>query len=327
MATVTATGQLTLVELSMAKDPSGNPTVVAKILTRTNRILQDAPWFEANDTFSHMITRDLYLPPGSHRKLNEGVAIDGPRTVQVSETMAMLESFSQSDRVLVDAAPSPGSFRMGRAGRHIEGMGQTMATKLIYGNSHTTPEEPTGLAPRMNDTDCNNVISAGGSGGDTTSIYVVKWGEQAAYLIYPHGQPNFGIKHEDLGLDVVDVTATAGTHSYMMAYRDHFAVNYGLAVEDNRCIARVANIEVSLTSNIFDPDDLITMMNEMPGEGEGAVIYCNGSIFTQMDIMAMDKSNVLYTTENVFGVPTVKFRGFPVRKVQAIVNTETAVSS
>jgi hypothetical protein len=274
-----------------------------------------------------MITRDSYLPTGSHRKLNAGVAIDAPRTIQVQEVIAMLESFAQSDAKLVNAAPNPTAYRMGRAGRHIEGMAQTMATKLIYGNGHTTPEEPTGLAPRMNDTDCNNVVSAGGSGGDTTSIYIVQWGEGKAYMIYPKAHPNFGVSHEDLGLKEVDVSTTAGTHSLMMAYRDHFMVDYGLAVEDIRCIARVANIEYSGTSNIFDPDDLISLMNGMPGEGEGAVIYCNKDIFTQMDIQAMDKSNVLYSVGDVFGVPTVKFRGFPVRKVEAIVNTETAVST
>lgn len=327
MATLTVGSQLTLAELQHAKDPSGNPTTVAKVLTRTNKILLDAPWFEANDTFSHMIVRDSYLPTGTHRKLNEGVAIDAPRTITVYEALAILESFAQCDALLADAAPDPMSYRMGRANRHIEGMAQTMATKLIYGNGHTTPEEPTGLAPRMADTDCNNVVSAGGSGGDTTSIYIVQWGEGKAYMVYPKAHPNTGITHEDLGRKEVDVSTTAGTHSLMMAYRDHFAVNYGLAVEDIRCIARVANIEYTGTSNIFDPDDLISLMNAMPGEGEGAVIYCNKDIFTQMDIQAMDKSNVLYSVGDVFGVPTVKFRGFPVRKVDAIVNTETAVSS
>ena len=317
---------LGLVELAKRKDPSGNPAVIAEVLSRTNRILQDAPWSEANDTFSHMITRRLKLPTGSFRMLNAGVATEASQTIQVSETIGMLESFSQVDQALADAAPNPAQFRMQEAAAFIEGMFQTHATKTIYGNSHSTPEEFTGLAYRMNDLDCNNVVGAGGSGGDTTSIYIVQWGEDKVHFVYPKGAPNVGISHKDLGLAPVDVTTTAGTHSYMMAYRDHFKLACGLVVRDNRCIARVANIEATGTSNIFDPDDLIDLLNAMVGEGEGACIYCNRYIFSQMDKMAMDKSNVLYTTGQIWGVPTTMFRGFPVRKVDAITITETAVA-
>lgn len=321
-----ANSVLTLVELAKRKDPSGDLAVIAEVLNRDNEILTDAVWLEANDTYSHMITRRSYLPTGSFRKLNEGVALESSKTVQVSETIAMLETFSQCDAALADAAPSPQAFRMSEATAFLEGLSQTMATKVIYGNSHTTPEEPTGLAPRLNDTDLPNVISAGGSGGDTTSLFMVQWGENKVNLRYPKGSPNFGVSHKDLGLKEVDVSTTAGTHSLMMAYRDHFKVNFGVCVHDNRCIARVANIEVSGTSNIFDPDDVIALINQMPGRGAGAVIYVNTDIFTQMDIQAMDKSNVLYSIGEAFGQPVVKFRGIPVRKVQAITSTETAVS-
>lgn len=327
MSTIVTTNQLGIVELAKRKDPAGNAAVIAEVLARDNEILLDAPWLEANDTFSHMITRRAYLPTGSFRKLNGGIALEASRTIQVSETIGMLEAFSRCDADLADAAPNPQTFRMSEASAFLEGMSQTLATKFIYGNSHTTPEEFTGLAYRMNDTDCNNVISAGGSGGDTTSIFGVQWGENKVFMIYPKGSPNYGIKHEDLGRKEVDVTTTAGTPSLMMAYSDHFKVNCGLAVKDNRCIFRVANIEVSGTSNIFDPDDLIDLINQMPQRGAGLSIYCNNKIFSQMDKMAMDKSNVLYTIGDVWGVPTVKFRGFPVRKVDAIVNTETAVAA
>ena len=331
MGTTVTTSQLTLIELTKRKDPAGNAAVIAEVLARDNEILLDAPWLEANDTFSHMITRRAYLPTGSFRKLNGGIALEASRTVQVSETIGMLEAFSQCDADLADAAPSPAAFRMSEATAFIEGMSQTLATKVFYGNSHTTPEEFTGLAYRINHLVASGapcgVVSAGGSGGDTTSIYIVQWGENKTFMIYPKGSPNYGIKHEDLGRKEVDVTTTAGTPSLMMAYRDHFKVNCGMAVKDNRCIARVANIEVTGTTNIFDPDDLIALLNAMPSRGAGAVIYANKDIFTQMDIQAMDKSNVLYSIDNTFGVPVVKFRGFPVRKCDAIVNTETAVAA
>jgi hypothetical protein len=329
MATLDTTLQLTLLELAKRKDPSGDLAVIANVLARDNEILKDAPWMEANDTFSHRITRVLKMPTGSFRKLNKGVAISSAQTIVVTETIGQLADYSQADKTLVDAAPNPKAFRMGEARIKLEGLSQTLATKIIYGNSHTTPEEPTGLAPRLNDTDNDNVIDAGGSGTDTTSVYVVRWGEDGCYLIYPKGSPNFGITHTDLG----EVTADAGyiesasAHSFYQAYRDYFEVKIGMAVRDNRYIGRVANIEISGTSNIFDPDDLIDLFNLMPQRGAGAVCYVNRKIFSQMDKQAMDKSNVLYSVKDVFGVPTTTFRGFPVRLVEAITNTETEVTA
>lgn len=327
MATLDATLQLTLLELSKRKDPNGDLAVIANVLAKDNEILKDAPWFEANDTFSHRITRVLRMPAGTFRQLNAGVPISSAQTIVVNETIGELSDYSQADKSLVDAAPNPKAFRMGEARIKLEGLSQTLATKIVYGNSHTTPEEPTGLAPRMNDTDNDNVIDAGGSGSDTTSIYIAKWGEDGCYLIYPKGSPNFGITHKDLGEVTADSSTTAGTHALYQVYRDHFEVKVGMAVRDNRYIGRVANIEVSGTSNIFDPDDLIDLLNGMPQRGAGAVIYVNRKIFSQMDKQAMDKANVLYSVKDVFGVPTTTFRGFPVRLVEAIVNTETEVTS
>jgi len=52
------------------------------------------------------------------------------------------------------------------------------------------------------------------------------------------------------------------------------------------------------------------------------VIYVNKTLKTQMDIDAKDKANVNYTTANVWGVPTLMFRGVPVKICEGIVNTE-----
>ena len=328
MATLDSTAQLTIAEMLKRKDPNGNPAKIAMILTKVNEILKDAPWLEANDTFSNTTTRQLYIPPGTARKINGGVAISSSLTTQINDVIAIFADYSQTDCALIDTAPDPAAARVYEAKAKIEGMSQTLATKIIYGNSHTTPEEFTGLAPRLNSTGLGNVKDAGGSGGDTTSLYIVQFGEDRAHMIYPKNSPNYGVTHKDLGEQTADVSTTAGTHSFLQVYRDYFEVKAGMVVRDNQCIARVANIEVSGTSNIFDPDDLIELIDEaLYMNGEGAVIYAPPKLFSQMDKLAMDKSNVLYGVTDVFGVPTTAFRGIPIRKVQAIVYTETAVSA
>lgn len=327
MSTLDATIQLTIAELLKHKAPNGNELTVADVLSRRNDIMKFMPWQEANDTFSHVILRALSEISGTFRKLNSGVALEDDQTIQVRETIGILSSYSQADVALVNAAANPGQFRMGRATRKINGMAKTHATKFIYGNSHTTPEEFTGLAPRLNDTDLENVISAGGSGGDTTSLYLVQPGEDACYFIYPKGSPTVGVKHTDKGIQTVDVGTTAGTHSYMEAYIDHFELACGLAVEDNRCIARLANIEVSGVANIFDPNDMIDLISTMRDRGMGCYMLANRKMFAQMTKIASDKSNVLYSVGEAFGRTVTQFMEVPILLVEAIVNTETAVST
>ena len=160
-----------------------------------------------------------------------------------------------------------------------------------------------------------------------TSIFVIQWGEAKVYGIYPQNLPA-GIKVEDLG----EVTAVASdspltSPAYFQAYRSHLAVYFGINVEDERCVQRYCNIEQTGTSNIFDPEHLVEVINRLP-DPEGAVIYVPRLVKTQMDIAAMNKSNAFYSIDaagDVFGRPLIRFRGVPVRMADRL-TSETAVS-
>ena len=321
MATLTAASQLTLLELAKRTDPKGNLAVIAEVLTRDNEILQDAPWLEANDVFSHKATQRFNLPAGTWRKLNAGVGKEASSTREITETIGMLETYSEVDKALADAAPNPAQFRSQEATAFVEGMSQTLATTMIYGNAATDPEKFTGLAPRL-DALATLALGCSGTGDDLSSIYIVQWGETKCHLVYPRGSKTLGVQHRDLG----EATLQDADGNQFQGYRDHFKVNCGLVVRDERCIARVCNIETSGSSNILDEDKIIQVLNKMPMRGAGAVLYMNATIMTQLDIIAKDKSNVQYGPADAFGKPTMFFRGFPVRKVDAILDTESALT-
>jgi hypothetical protein len=123
------------------------------------------------------------------------------------------------------------------------------------------------------------------------------------------------------------VTAQTAAGKKFQAYRDWFKVHGGLVVEDIRTIGRYANIETSGTSNTFDEDYLIELMNLMLDDWAGAGIYVNKTIKTQMEIRVKDKSNVNYAfADGLAPGPVLTFKGVPVRVCEAIVNTETAIS-
>lgn len=321
MATLTANQQLTLVELAK-RTANKKIETIAERLSEVNEMMMDAVWIEANDLTSHVTTVRTSLPSGTYRKINSGVASEASTTKQIREDIAMLEAFSKVDKKLVDIAPDKAAFRSGEDMAFVEGIGQSMMDALIYGNKATDPEQINGLATRYNALADTNVVGAGGTGSDVSSIWIIQWGMDKAHLIYPKGGMPGGINFEDMGIDV----AQDGSSNDYVVYRSHFEVNFGLVVRDDRNVQRIANIETSGSSNIFDEDLLIRRLRNMTNGGKGAVIYANQTILSQMDVAAKDKTNVNYYIENVFGVPTTTFRGFPVRQVDAILDTETAIS-
>ena len=337
MATTKPYLQYGIAELAKRTDPDGTTATIANVLIEDNDIVRDAIWQPSNDMWGHKTTRAIKLPTGTWRTLNSGVSIEAPKTEEVWERIGLLESFCETDVEFIDNQTDPTGARMQEARMFIEGMGQTLAKTMIYGSTAGSStaqgaEEFQGLATRMGSLDTDgNILNAGGSGTDTTSIFIVQWAPERVFMVYPkNSAPNVGITHQDMGINVVtDVTTAVGNTSQFRAYRDHFMVKAGMVVRDPRCIARLANIEVTGSTNLFDEDDLITILNRMPMKGRNAHIYVNTNILTQMEISLKDKSNVWYTAgrgEGLAGEPMMFFRNNPVRLCDQISNVEVVVA-
>ena len=323
MSSFDAFAQLTLIEVAKRKNPDGTMATIAEALAEQNDILQDAIWREANDTFSNKTVRRASLPAGSWRKLNKGVATASSSTIELVDTIGMLETWSENDIEVINAFPNPVQARNDEAMAFVEGLGQTMASTMIYGNAATTPETFTGLAPRLGTISATtNVINEGGSGSTTSSIFVVDWSPTGVYMIYPKNSMA-GLEHEDRGVETVTDDTTNAKYR---AYVDVFNWKAGMVVKNSKSIARLANIQAAGATDIFDEDNLITLMNRMT-KGPGRRIYCNQTVLTQMEIRAKDKTNIHYTTVNdIAPGPVTLFKGVPVRLVEQIINTETAVA-
>lgn len=322
MSSLNGYKQLTLVEVAKRKDPNGMQATIAEVLNQENAIVQDAVWREANDTFSNKTVRRSYLPAGSWRKLNAGVAVEASTTVEVVDTIGLLETWAQNDIEIINAFPNPMQARNDEAMAFVEGLGQTMASTMIYGNAGTTPEKFTGLAPRMASISANtNVINEGGTGSDLSSIFVVDWGPTTVFMAYPKGSVA-GLEHKDKGIE----TVRDSSGNMYEAYVDKFSWKAGMVVKNAKSIGRVANLETPAGSNSFDEDNLITLMNRMT-KGPGRRIYVNQAVMTDIEIRAKDKTNIHYTTVNdIAPGPVTFFKGVPIRLVEQMLTTEAALS-
>jgi hypothetical protein len=322
----------TLADLAKRKDPKGKIDKIAEILTQTNPILEDMPWMEANDGSGHRSTVRTGLPTGTWRLLNYGVQPEKSTTAQIRDTTGMLESYSEVDKKLVDLSQDKAGFLLSESRAFLEGMNQNMAQTVIYGDSSVNPERFTGIAPRFNTKtaanaqSAQNVLDAGGTGSNNTSIYLICWGENTVHGIYPAGTVG-GLKQEETKQETL-FDANGGRFE---GYRTHFEWNAGLVVRDWRYIVRIANIDVNaLTRDGATGANLIDLMAQaqemLPFIDMGTpVFYANRTVRSFLRRQLTNKSNVWLTQSEAGGKKVMDFGEVPVKRLDTLLNTEARV--
>jgi hypothetical protein len=324
MATIDLGAVTTLADVAKAYDMQGNLLKFVDVLSGAYPFIEEGHWVEANDFTSHLVTQVLTEPTGTFGVINKGTPYESARLKQFLEPVSMLEGYSRIDERLLMIQREPEAFRSRRNEIYVRGMRKTFCSKTLYGNHNTTPAEPHGLFNRYNNASTfpNSCASQGGSGNDTCSLVAIKWGEDGMSFVFPQGAKNF-IQEIDLQRQLIH---DSDGNPYT-AVVSHFMVNYGISVADDRCIQRIARIEQSGSTNIFDEDKLIERLEYLPdGDTTGVVIYVNRAVMTQMRIAFKDKSNVNFSVEEAWGGrKQLHFQGIPVVRLDSLV-TETDAS-
>lgn len=332
MATIGNT-YLSLADLRKQQDKNDEIADIIEIMGQQNDMIADAPTFECNEGNTHLTTVRAGLPEPTWRKLYQGVQPTKGTTTQVRDTTGFMEDWSEVDAKLVEKAKNPQKFRMNEGRAHILGIAHELARTMIYGDTAADPEKFTGLTPRFNSLSADNgnqIVDAGGTGSTNTSLWFVTWGEQSCHLLYPEGSP-LGIQRKDKGVE----TKENSDGSLYEVYREKFGMDIGLSVRDWRAVARIANVDVAtLTTDAATGADLLDYMVDAyyqldnPGVANGnTVIYTSRTIAKFLHKQAMNKSNVqLSLSENAAGgQPVVNFLGHPIRRMDALLETEARV--
>jgi hypothetical protein len=329
MATVGGSTILTLSDWAKRLDPDGKVDKIVEILNETNEVLEDMLWMEGNLPTGHRSTIRTGLPTAYWRMLNQGVPNSKSRTKQIDDACGMIEVYAEVDKDLADLNGNTSSFRLSENRPFMESLNQTMATSVFYGNTETDPEQFMGLAPRFDSPTSEvgaNMIDGEGTGSDNTSIWLICWGPDSVFGIYPKGS-QAGIKMEDKG-QVTLIDSGVGQYE---GYRMHYQWKCGMTVRDWRYIVRICNIDVSeLTNNAEAGADLIDLMTqaiEIPPMLKGkAAWYGNKTIRQFLRRQIVNKSNVHLSLDEVAGKKVVSFDGVPFRRCDKIVNTESAIT-
>lgn len=321
-----------LIDIYKMQDGRGQFNPVIEILKEMNPILEDAIAVECNKGTTHLHTVRSGLPSVTWGRLYQGVPNSKGRTAQVEDTTGFVEGLSTIDKRLLDLSTNEGAVRLSEAQAYLEAMNQEVASKLFYGDTASDPEEFMGFAPRFNDKSASNgnqIIDAGGTGSDNTSVWFVTWGDNQCQLLYPKGT-QAGVQREDMGEQrVLDDNGNA-----YYAKEEKFTWHIGLAVKDWRYVARIANIDVSdmkagsVALYDFMRKAYYQLQNRRVAGGTLA-IYCNRDVLESLDALATNAGAsdnfVRLKPMEIEGKEVMTYRGIPIRETDAILNTEAQV--
>ena len=332
-------------------DPNGDIPVIAEYLSQSNDYAEDMPWVEANEHTGHEFVFRTSIPAGSWRQYNMGVPYSKSTTAKGRVGLGMLEDYSQVDRALAEHSGNAEGFRYSEDVAFMEGMSQTIAQTFFYGNTSATPAEFMGFSSfyntinTANAQNAANVIDAGGVGNNNTSLWLIGWGPDTIFAVYPRGS-KAGLDMEDKG-DIVPGYDNVGNR--FEAYTTWFRQQAGLVPKDWRYGARLANVDTtSGTNGIYSatPPDIFVLMDAMlmlfpkfspptsgitktdaPQDPQSirAVFYANRTLRHAMAIQAIRNRNVLLTMNDYAGKPVDTFRGIPVKTLDQLLSTEQRV--
>lgn len=350
MATLTVpSGAVTLLDWAKSIDPDGKVSKVAELLSQSNEMLLDMPFIEGNLPTGHRASIRTGLPAATWRKLYQGVPPSKSLRATIEDACGMLEARAEIDKDLADLNGNSGDFRLSEAQAFIESMNQSMAQAVIYGDATINPEQFNGLSQRYSTIStatsevAKNVIGAGGS-GNCTSVWLVCWGQNTITGIFPKGS-QAGLQHQDLG----EIDAFDANQGRFRAYADLWKWKCGIHVKDWRYAVRIANISMTdllgqsgtqaNTAATWLPKLMVKALARIPHRGMGkAVFYASRSVKEMLAVGALDKSQQVLSIQSalqqygkvepgfVADGGTVNVLGVPVRTVDRILETETALT-
>lgn len=339
MATL-AQSFLSLSDLYKRSDDGRQIGTIIEILNKASEVTKDMAVMECNLGTIHRHTIRTGLPSVAWGSLYKGIPQSKSTTQQVDDTTGFVESLSTVDQRLLELAPDRGALRLSEAKPHMEAMTQEIATGLFYHNTSTTPEKIKGLAARYGTLGGggagNQIVDAGGTGSDNTSIWFVTWGENDTHALYPKGT-KAGLQREDKGSQ--RVLDASGNPYYVE--EELFRWHMGVAVKDWRNNARIANVDVSdmaagsvalytFMRKAFYKLQRRRMAKVMDQQSPGrTVIYCNRDVLESLDALASNAGSSDNFTRlrpmEIQGEEVLTYRGIPIRETDALLNTEARV--
>lgn len=330
---------VTLADVAKSKDKQIGK--VAEVLVRENPMLNDIPYMQMNEGTVHKEDIRSALPAVYYRKANQAIPASKSTIEERSFTAAHVESKSQMDEKVANRGGMDrvAYNRWNQAQGHIQAQAIEHASLTIYGSPISSDRKVAGffdIYSTLSATEetSKQIVDGGGTGSDNTSILLVHWGEQSIFGVYPAGS-QAGLKRTDRsanGLVQIAGLDEFGNSGVFYGYEEQFEVDHGLVVKDYRQASRGCNIDVSNLKSGVGAADLIDLMISMhykihTDQNGMGVYYVNRTIeaFLHKQSLTAVGVGAGLTYDNYQGKKILTFLGFPIRRSDALLNTEAQV--
>ena len=270
MALVSSIMNPTLKDIVDREAPDGGVARLIEAAERSSVVMQDATFIAANDGDSHQTSIRIGIPEVAERRYNQGIQQTKTTAMAVKEQLAMMEDLSEVDAALAEKSGNVAAYRASERVGKMQAGTNWLERNFFYGSPALSPDTFMGLAPRYSLKSAQSgsqIIDAGGTGSDNTSIYAVTWGGWGTNLLYKKGKVA-GFEFRDMtpnGPELIEAPVQTATRRQMLGYQDWMAMHTGLTVGDWQANVRVANIDVSdLQADVADGGaDLLDLLTDM----------------------------------------------------------------
>lgn len=250
MAVVTSIMNPTLKDIVDRTAPDGGIARIIEAAEISMPLLQDATFIKANDGDGHQTTIRTGLPDLAERRYNQGIKQTKTTVMNVREQLAMLEDLSSVDAKLAEKSGNVENYRASERVGKLQAGHIWLSKNFLYGSPALSPDTFMGMAPRYGSKSAlagSQIIDAGGTGSDNTSMFALTWGGTGANLLYREGTAA-GFEFKNMtpgGPQLIDAPIQSTDRRQMLGYQDWMGMHVGFSLGDWQAGGRVANIDVS----------------------------------------------------------------------------------
>jgi hypothetical protein len=323
---------MTLLDLrSSVQAVEGGIVRVAEVLVEENEALADIPWSAGNQLTGDIHYKRTVMPNAHRRNINQGIKASVSKKEAETDTCIEIVSRSVVDMGELKIAPDAAAYLALEARPHIAVMGENVVRTIFYGDDAggvlgiRTRYNKIAGAPKDR---ARQIIDAGGTGSNLTSVYIVKWAPEEVTGIYP--------KNTTMGLQTVILTNQLVPDKDGELFRAHitdYSQFIGLKLRDQRFAARVCNIDMDDISTDATARQalfrhLITAKNRIYHVSQGRVVmYMSPDLANIIELAAFEKENTVVGYKDGLTSDTriLTFSGIPIRKNDFQADPETKV--
>lgn len=327
-----------IIDIDVAKDPKGRALRAANLMAQVTPLDNNMNYVPMNGGTKHKVGQVVTEPGTTIRARNEGVTATKEERVAHEEGFC---DFHQWGKVDVAVAEDMGNIEMERGKRVRSGFAAIARMKervTIYGSKAASAgKEFDGLTVRYNAIGAN-VLDCGGS-ATLASLWLFYASPETVYYVYPENGRK-GMRHRAWPMQV-EQNQGGVTGANMACFKDEMWQEVGLAVEDPRCIKRLANINTAHFTDLSGTQAITSMtsvLHKIMAANDGFPLdvvgrkfgIANRTVYSGLRRLAMEKSMSAVGWAEAITVLgprlAIHVDGIPIFQCDALTNAETQVA-